>query len=191
MTAARDFVWFTVRDRSNGSAHSEGFWSDVTDVQADVIDPLTGATVSRLFYGGAGLVEISPITMAANLVVQTVEMTLSQIDDRIANLIRGYDPKQGRLTIFRGKLDPATGALLAAAKPIFFGRINDVTIDTPAEGGTGGVAVSCVTATQEIMRASAATRSDADQRRRKATDNFFQDAGTAGLLEIYWGSAKP
>lgn len=190
MTTARDFIWITVRDRDTGDPHSEGYWSDVTDVQAEVVDPATGATVTRLFYGGAGLIEVAPITMAANLVVQTLEIVLSQLDDRVAELIRGYDPKQGRLTIFRGVINPQTGALLAPAAPIFYGRINEVEIETPAEGGEGGVTVRCVTATQEMTRSNPATRSDTDQRRRSATDNFFQDAGTAGQLEIFWGRAK-
>lgn len=191
MTTARDFIWFTVRNRDSGLLHSEGYWSDVGDRLVNVVDPATGGTVSRLFYGGAGLIEVSPIVLAANMVVQTLEIQLSQLDDRVADLIRFYDPKQGRLTIFRGFLNPLTGVMPAPASPIFYGRINEVEVSTPQEGGDGMVLVRAVTATQELTRSNPATRSDNDQRRRSSTDNFFQDVGTAGQLEIFWGTAKP
>ena len=38
----RDFIWFVVRDRTDGSPVTDGYWSDIGSITADVIDPDTG-----------------------------------------------------------------------------------------------------------------------------------------------------
>ena len=189
MISARDFIWFTVRNRATGAPHSEGYWSDVGTVAAQVASPVAG-TVLRTFEGAGGLISIAPIAATTALTVQQTEVRLSQIDDRINDLIRGYDPRFGAVEVYRGDFDPDTGAMTGPAECVFFGFVNDLRVETPEEGGEGAVVATCVTATQEITRASAATRSDADQRRRSASDNFFQDVSTVGELEIFWGARK-
>ena len=42
----RDFIWFVVRDRSSGAAVTDGYWSDIGDITADVVDPDTGGTIN-------------------------------------------------------------------------------------------------------------------------------------------------
>ena len=186
MIVARDFLWLTVRNRETGQPYSEGYWSDVGTVEAQVASPLVG-TVTRPFIGAGALISIDPIASTTALVVQSTTIRLSQIDDRVNDLMRGYDPKFGRVEVYRGFFDPATMALSAPAECKFLGLIDRVEIETPAEGGEGAIVATCVTATQEITRSSPATRSDADQRRRDPTDNFFQDVSTVGELEIFWG----
>ncbi|TWH01828.1 hypothetical protein L614_002000000620, partial [Ochrobactrum sp. J50] len=39
---ARDFLWLVARDRSTGAPFSYGFWSDVGDVSAPILNPNTG-----------------------------------------------------------------------------------------------------------------------------------------------------
>lgn len=186
MTEARDFVWFTVRDRSTGSPYSEGYWSDIGTVAVQVDSPSAGV-VTRTFQGAADLISIDAVASTTTLVVQQTQMRLSQVSPRINQLIRDYDPKFGRVEVFRAELDPVTRQPTGPAECILNAIINDLEVDTPAEGGDGAVVLTLVTATQEITRRGASTRSDADQRRRSPTDNFFQDAGTAGLLDIFWG----
>lgn len=186
---SRDFIWFTVRNRSTGLPFSEGYWSDVTTVSAQVISPVAG-TVTRTWHGAGSLIQIGAIVRSANPVVQTVEIQLSQIDDRINDLIRLYDARQGRVEIYRGLFDPVTGALVSPGYARFYGFVDGVPVTTPAEGGTGSVKVTCKSHTQEFSRSNPSIRSDADQRRRSATDNFYQDVSTAGELEIWWGQAR-
>ena len=186
---ARDFLWFTVRNRATGAAHSEGYWSDLYTVEAAVLSPVAGQ-VTRTWHGAGSLIQIGAVIRSANPVVQTVEIELSQIDDRIEGLIRDYDPRQGRVEFYRGLFDPATRAMVAPAFPRFCGFVDGVEVITPAEGGAGRVKVTCRSHTQEFSRSNHAIRSDADQRRRSATDNFFQDVSTAGELEIWWGQAR-
>lgn len=186
---ARDFIWFTVRDRATGAPYSEGYWSDLHTVSAQVVSPVAG-TVTRTWYGAGALIQIGAIIRSANPVVQTVEIQLSQIDDRIADLIRGYDPRQGRVEIYRGLFNPLTGVLVSPGYARFYGFIDGTPITTPAEGGTGSVRVVCRSHTQEFSRSNPSIRSDADQRRRSATDDFYRDVSTAGELEIWWGQAR-
>lgn len=185
----RDFVWFTVRNRATGLPFSEGYWSDLWTVSADVLSPVAGQ-VTRTWYAAGSLIQIGAIIRSANPVVQTVEIELSQIDDRINALVRDYDARQGRVEVYRGLFDPATRALVSPGIPRFYGFVDGVEIVTPAEGGTGSVKLTCRSHTQEFSRSNPATRSDADQRRRSATDNFYQDVSLAGDLEIWWGQAR-
>lgn len=184
---SRDFIWFIVRDRSTGAPVTDGYWSDVGTTTAQVIDPETGGTVSRQFFGADGLISISDIPLVSTLQVQTITIELSQASDRINDLIRTYDCKQATVQIFRGLFDPQTRAQSGPAFPRFYGFIDEAPIKTPAENATGNVTLTCTSNTQELMRSNSDTRSDASQRLRSATDNFYQDTAVVGLWESFWG----
>src|SRR4051812_22077254 len=131
---ARDFVWFVVRNRSDGSPVTDGYWSDVGQLTASVVDPETGGTQSRTWFGADGLISISDIPLVSTLTVQHVTITLSQVSDRINDLVRTYDCKQGQVQIFRGLFDPLTREMVGPAFPRFVGFIDEAPIRTPKEG---------------------------------------------------------
>jgi hypothetical protein len=185
---ARDFLWFTVKDRTSGDPVFDGYWSDVGTYTADVVDPETGGTTSRQYFGSGTLISISDIPIVSNLTVQNLTITLSQVADRVNDLIRTYECKQGRVEVHRGLFDPNTRALVAPATPRFVGYIDTIDIQTPKENSDGGVVISCTSHTQELTRANADTRSDASQRLRSATDNFYQDTAVVGSWQIFWGT---
>lgn len=187
---ARDFLWLVVRNRETGASVSDGLWSDVGNVTAQVINPDTGATDTRNWYGSGTLVAIDDIPLVANLSVQNVNIRLSQLDDRINDLIRLYDPKQGRVEVYRGLFDPDSRQMVAPAECRFVGFIDSVDIQTPTENEEGGVILTCASHTQEMTRGNPDTRSDASQRKRNATDNFYQDTSTAGEWSLFWGSQQ-
>lgn len=184
---ARDFIWFVVRSRVDGSPVTDGYWSDVGDITADVVDPETGGTSERTFFGADGLIQISDIPLVSTLTVQNVSVTLSQVSARINELVRTYDCKQGQVQIFRGLFDPLTREMVGPAFPRFVGFIDEAPITTPKEGGNGDVTLTCTSHTQELTRANTETRSDASQRLRSATDNFFADAAVVGTWAQFWG----
>ncbi|WP_315742847.1 MULTISPECIES: hypothetical protein [unclassified Bradyrhizobium] len=183
----RDFVWFVVRDRVTGAPVTDGYWSDVGTTTVDVIDPDTGSVVSRTFASGAGLVKFAAIPLVSNLTVQTTTVTLSQVSDRVNDLVRGYECKQGKIQIFRGLLDPVSRVLVAPAFPRFAGTIDAAPIKTPPEGEIGDVTITCTGNTQELMRSNPDTRSDASQRLRDPNDAFYRDVATVTDWQIYWG----
>jgi hypothetical protein len=184
---ARDFLWLEVRNRDTGATVTDGMWSDYGTVDAAVMDPDTGLSDTRTFTGTGGLIKISDIPLVNNLTVQNVTISLNQILDRVNDLLRGYDPKQGRVEIYRGLFDPATRKMVAAAECRFVGFIDEIEINTPKEGDEGGVTITCVSHTQELARSNPDTRSDASQRLRSSTDNFFQDAAVVGDWDFFWG----
>ena len=186
----RDFLWLVVRDRTTGAQVTDGLWSDVGNVTAQVINPDTGLVDTRNWYGSGTLVAIDDIPMVSNLSVQNVSIRLSQIDDRIADLVRLYDAKQGRVEIYRGLFDPNSRQMVAPAECRFVGFIDQIEIKTPSEDEEGGVTLVCASHTQEMTRGNPDTRSDATQKLRSSTDNFFQDTSTAGEWEVFWGSKK-
>lgn len=187
---ARDFLWLVVRDRSTGASVTDGLWSDVGNISAQVINPDTGLVDTRDWYGSGTLVAIDDIPMVSNLSVQNVNIRLSQIDGRINDLVRLYDAKQGRVEIYRGLFDPDSRQMVAPAECRFVGFIDQIEIKTPSENEEGSVTLVCASHTQEMTRGNPDTRSDATQKLRGATDNFFQDTSTAGEWEVFWGSKK-
>jgi hypothetical protein len=183
----RDFIWFVVRDRTTGGPVTDGYWSDVGQITAAVIDPDTGGASSRTFFGAGSLISISDIPLVSNLTVQNITVTLSQVADRVNQLVRTYDCKQGRVEIYRGLFDPNTRAMVAPAEPRFVGTIDEAPIDTPAENENGDVRLTCTSNTAELTRSNPDTRSDASQKRRNPADDFFADVAVCGTWQHFWG----
>lgn len=187
---ARDFLWLVARDRVSGAPVPDGYWSDVGSYTCEVISPETGGAVSRTFYGAGTLIQISDIPLVSNISVQNVTITLSQVSDRITQLVRVYDCRQAKVEIFRGLFDPGTRLMVAPAEPRFAGFIDKIEIKTPSENEEGGVVLTCASHTQEMTRHNSDTRSDVSQKLRSATDNFYQDTTVVGEWEQFWGRAS-
>lgn len=182
----RDFLFVQPRNRATGQRIDWGAWSDVGTVSADVIDPLTGSTVSRTYEGAGELIEGSPVPLAIGLAVQTVTVRISQIAAASDQLIRTYDARFAPVEIHRGFLDPLTLELVAPATPRFRGIVDDVRVERAPDGDEGAIILTLASHTQELTRGETWKRSDADQRRRSATDTFFQHAATVGSWTIIW-----
>lgn len=187
---ARDFLWLVVRDRDTGAPVTDGYWSDVGTISAQVIDPDTGGVSTRSFFGSGSLISISDIPLVSNITVQTVTITLSQCADRVNDLVRTYDCKQARAEIFRGLFDPDSRNMVAPAAPRFVGFVDHIEIKTPRENDEGSVELTCTSHTQEMTRSNPDTRSDASQRLRNASCAFYKDVGVVGGWEHYWGRAS-
>jgi len=183
----RDFLWIVARDRTTGAPVSVGFWSDLSSVSALVINPDTAAANLRDFYGAGSLVQISDIPSVAAVTVQRVTILMSQLDELVEQAVRLYDVKQARVEIFTGLLDPDSRKLVAPAEAIFVGFVDEVRIDTPSEGGDGGVTLTCVSHTQELARSNPANRSHEDQKQRSSSDTFLIDAAVCGEWLHTWG----
>lgn len=187
---ARDFVWFVAKRRDTGASVTEGIWSDVTNVNAEVIDPDTGITQTRSFFGAGSLVAISDLPLVANLSVQNVTIQASQIHEEIERIVRDYDCQQARVEIYRGFFSPETRLMVAPAECRFVGFVDTIEVKTPSEDEDGSVTFTCASHTQEVTRSNAETRSSAYQVLRLANDGFFDDADTVPEWEVWWGSEK-
>lgn len=185
--SARDFLWIVPRDRVTQAEVPFGFWSDVGTVDAQVIDPLTGATVMRTFTGAGTLISIDGVRKAATLAVQAATIRMSQLGNTDA-VLRLYDPRRGRVEIFRGLFEPGTHVQIGPARCRFVGEIDDIQITTPREGEAGSATVTVVPATQQFTRNNPATRSDAQLRQRLATDSARRHVAVVGTWPVNWGS---
>lgn len=191
---ARDFIWFTVRDRSSGALASVGFWSDIETVSGVSVLGQDGSTVTRTYIGAGSLIAVDDIPAVSTIQVQDIRIRMSQLNESVENAIRGYDIRQGGVQIHRGLFDPVTRQLVSPAFIRFVGFVNTVEIKTPSENEDGYVELVCVSHTQELMRANPATRSHADQQKRANGDDFFVDAAVVGNWKKTWGEnpqAKP
>ncbi len=186
----RDFLWLVARNRYNGAPEPVGFWSDVGNVSAEVINPDTGQVEVRAFYGSGSLIAISDIPLVSNITVQSVDINMSQIDELVQQAVRLYDMKQARVEIYRGLFSPASRQMVAPAEPRFVGFVDQVRLRTPAENDAGEAVLTCKSHTQEMTRSNPDTRSDASQKLRDPTDNFYQDTSTVSDWELWWGSEK-
>lgn len=186
---ARDFLWLKARTIAGDAPFEYGFWSDVGNVAAQVLDPNTGIAVSRNFEGSGSLIEISDIPLVANLSAQNVTIAMSQIDEGVANLVRGYDLKQAVVEVYRGLFDPNLRRMVDAAFPRFIGYVDTVRIVTPKEGEEGSIELTCASHTQEATRSNPDTRSHDSQVLRSSSDDFFRDTTTVGDWEFF-GAGK-
>ena len=192
MLVVRDFIWFEAcGDMTSWRAgHRRLRWSDIGDINAQIVDPDTGGIDTRSFAGAGALIQISDIPLVSSLTVQNITVTLSQVADRVNELVRGYDCKQGRVEIYRGLFDPLTRQMVAPAEPRFVGFIDEAPITTPAEGQSGDVSLSCTSNTSELTRTNPDTRSDASQQLRAPGERFLRtDVAVVGAWQQFWGRA--
>ena len=172
---ARDFLWISTID-----GHDVGFWSDLANITALVLDPDTRAPVLRPWYGAGGLIGISDIPAVGHIQVENITIDMSQLQPQVEEAVRLYHVKQARVEIFRGLLDPVSGQLVAPAEPRFVGYIDKVDIQTPSEGQSGSVRIEVASHSQELLRSNPSTRSHEDQQVRAPGDIFFIDAAVVG-----------
>lgn len=183
----RDFMEITVRNRSTGAAVVERIWSDSFTITADVQDVDSGGTLTASWSGAGGLVDMDPIPRVANLAVQQVEVRFLSGAMDADRILRTYDPHQAPVRMWRGYLNTDTRQLFAPAEPLFFGFIDDVDMVDIKAGGDGWHRITLASHTQEASRSNPEMRSDASQRQRSATDDFFADAANVGSWELFWG----
>lgn len=185
---ARDFLWIEGRRRDNPAVKvGQGFWSDVMTITAEVREPINNSVVTRTFVGSGGMIGISAIAAVSNITVQTATVTMSHIDPAVKNAVMVYDLKQATVEIYRGLFDPDSGALVNAAVCRFFGFVDGAPVTRGPENSEGHIELTCVSHTQELTRSNPDTRSDESQKKRLATDNFYQDTATVGERRIFWG----
>lgn len=192
----RRLVWFSVRDTSDDSTYSEGWWTGSVPVTASVIDARSGSTVSR-DYGAApdGILDIGEIPRVADLTAQRIAIRLNAVSAHVQDLLRGYDPRFGEVQVHVADFHPVTGVQLGAARPELLGRIDGLEFDTEAAAvaspAESGVTVWVVTEGRQLLRSSTETRSDQSQRRRSATDGFYRHTAVVADWEIHWGTRGP
>ena len=185
----RNFVVITAKNRLTGEPVLHGFWDDAETVTTNIVSGEDGAVVSRTFHGDAAILKLDPIPMRIGLEVRTIQLVLNPLHAGVAALLRGDEPRGGKVEIYRGLLDPATMLLLAEPRIRFLGKINGAPIETPAAGGEARATLRIVSHTRELTRTNPAKKGDETQRLRSG-DRFRRYTGVAGEWPIWWGEEK-
>lgn len=186
---SRDFLWITGRSWTTGDEESIGFWSDLGVISVTVISGETGVPVTREYNGSGSLISIDPIPLVSDLSIRQVRINLSQVNDDVMQMIRGYDARFGDVEIHRGFFDLDTRALVAPPLPHFIGSINAAPIHTPPAGEEGNVSITVVTHSRELTRTNPLKRSDESQKAR-FNDRFRRHSDVVGQWEFWWGETK-
>ena len=183
--ASRHMVHVIARNRETGLPEALGLW------QGD--DHLTIAIgeINRTYYGAGGLIGVEPIRAGIGLEVRMLQLALSPLTPEVAQLIRGYDARLAPAEVHRGLLSLETGQLIAEPIRVFRGWVDEVKIRTGEVGGTGEATVTLASAARELTRALTLTRSDAEMRRRNASDPFRSYTDVAGEVGVWCGEWAP
>lgn len=186
----RWLMWITAKTRDTGEPASVGFWNDLGARAFQVIDPLTGSTVSRTFYGSGSLITIGELVQSADLTINGVTIDLSAIDSRVEQTLRGYDPRLAPVQIYRLLLDKDTMNPVYAARSVFVGMVDLAPITTPAAGGEGSAQLTLVSQIAELTRSNPAMRSHESQQDRAPGDDFYKRVHQMTKRTIFWGREK-
>lgn len=188
----RNLVWITAKDRSNGTPVEAGFWNDVGTINIPVTDGLTGGFITRPFVGAGSLLQVEDVVSSADLSVKELRITLSGVDDQVANAVRGYDARLAKVQVYRLILNPTTGNAVAPARCRFLGLVDRLDIIDPREGGQGLVSLTVVSQLREISRSNPDMTSVDSQKPRGTyiglgEDKFYEFTNAVTGWEIMWG----
>jgi hypothetical protein len=190
----RDFIWISGKNRSTGATESLGLWNGWVPVTADVVNPKTGETVSRVYQAGGGLIGLPEIPATLQTEVRSIRVQISHLSEAAMNAIRLYNAQMAEVQIHRGVFDPSTGAIADPALCRFFGYVNHAPIPTPASGEEGAIELECVSASRLMTRKSGKlTSPELFKERYKssgATDMFGKYLDVAGAWRVWWGQSE-
>lgn len=184
----RDFLTIHGWD-SDGDETDFCFWTGEDNVTTNVVSAIDGSTDSRSFIGGGTLLEVPPIVDAIGLEARSVEFGLNQLHTSVASMVRANNIRVAVIELHRGIYSPATWALVSTPFPRFLGRVDGLSIETPAVGGEGRIVLTAIGDTIDLTRTVPALKSDETQRLRDG-DRFRRYADTAGAVEVWWGQAR-
>ena len=186
----RRFVYFTVREWNTGLPFGLGVWTGDDDVTVSLQSGLTGDTVTRDYHGDGNVLQTSPIPRVADLTIQTVTITLSQIADVTQLLTRGYDIRLGKVEIHDALLDPKTRQLISAPQIVFMGEIDGSPIATPKAGEDGTIEIKAVSDAISMLTRKNPAKSSYEGQKRRGGDEAGKYSSTIATWRIPWGEKQ-
>ena len=182
----RELVWIAARDAA-GSPQPAGFWPGRQARAIQVIDPATGATVTRTYLAAGALMAVEPVRHASGLDIVSLRVTLSPIDATVEQAARGYDLRFVPVEIHRLWLDYDTRAALAPAQVWQVGHVNAAPITTPEANGEATLRLTVTPLLRALTVANPDLLSD-DVQRRRMGDRMLRYIAGAASRDVPWGS---
>ncbi|GAB5432175.1 MAG: hypothetical protein EpisKO_15450 [Epibacterium sp.] len=175
-------LWVRAKSRSTGLEETMGLWT------GDDVRVLNVNGESRTYYGPA-IISMPPIEGGVGLDVRQHRVVVPHLAPEVITMLRAYEPKLAPAEIHFAEFSTDTRELVSMQR-VFKGWINTAPIETGSEGDQGQAEVILVSAARALTKTLALYRSDADQKKRAASDRFREYSSTTGLKEVWWGSAK-
>jgi hypothetical protein len=184
----RKLVSITGRSITTGALLDPiSFWSENDDQDITVTSGLTGATSTRLFFGGVNLM-VSAIPRVANLTIQTVALTASQIAPAVQEAVRGVNIRQAKVEIWDALLDPTSRLLAAPPALVWLGEVDGSPIETPPVGSqSGSVKINTVSDAISMLTRKNPAKSSAEEQKRRQGDEWRKYAGAVKNWKPNWG----
>ena len=184
----RKAVWIVVKNRQTGLKEGFGVWNGDEDVGLTVIEGENGTTVTRPYYGGGNLLQISDIPRVSDFTVQTVTIDLSKIADVARKVTREYDAHRAYVEIHDITLRPDNGMPAAAEEPVFIGIVDGAPVKTPRVGGQGKATLKIVSEVMRMLERTNPEKTSYEAQRLRDNDEFYIYAGQIETWEIPWGT---
>ena len=180
---ARLLVWVTARNRTTGLPESLGLWTGSDDRS------FTIAGSPRTYVGAGGLMGVPPLVAQTGITVRMHRLTLSPLNQTVANMIRTYDARFAPIEIHRALFDPVTTALISEPHRIFKGLVDEVELPIDPANLETRCEVTIASSARYLTRTLTLKRSDASQQRRSG-DRFLRYVDVSGEVDIFWGERR-
>lgn len=162
---------------------------DMPDGPFAIWDDVGSIAVSGVTYhGAAGRFTVAQTTSVSDLGSRGCDVTLSGLDPDVSNDVEAEGWHQRPVTIHRAILAEDAPQVVHLL-PVFAGFLDQL-VRKETGGGQSVLTFKCEASARELQRKGARTRSDADQRRRDATDGFFKHVVNSVNQPITWGTIK-
>ena len=183
----RKLVSITGRSHTTGAILAPvSFWSENDEENITVTSGITGETSTRLFFGGINLV-VGPIPRVANLTIQTVTVTASQIAPAVQEAVRGINLRQAKVEIWDALLDPTSRLLVSPPALVWLGEVDGSPIETAPVGENGSVKINTVSDAISMLTRKNSAKSSAEEQKRREGDEWNKYAGAVKNWKPNWG----
>lgn len=173
----------------DGDPDSWGIWTGPDNITTDVVSATTGTSVSRSYVGGGTLLRVPQIVDGIGLETQGVNFEVSQIVSYTRDMVFGANLRGARVTLNRGRRDPATYLFIADPEVLFAGIVDTVDGQIGAAGGEGSIAISCRAQPIELNNTNPAMKSDESTQELFGGDRFRR-YDVAQIVPRRWGMVK-
>jgi hypothetical protein len=180
-----DFLFIEGLDL-DGDPDSWGIWTGPGDITLNVISGTTGSAVSRSFVGGGTLLKVPPIIDGIGLATKPINFEVSQVLTATRDMVFGANIRGARVTLNRGRRDPATWLLAANPEVLFVGRVDTVDGQIGEAGGEGRIVLSCRPDLIDLNISNPAMKSDESTQERFGGDRFRR-YDVAQIIARKWG----
>lgn len=180
---AHHLVRISAKNRTSGAEEALGLW-DGEDNQT-----FSPGNTGPLAYLAAGrILNLPDFQYEAGLDARTYEIGLSQTDQATQIAVREYDPRFGRVLIFRTEWD-AQGVQIGTPRLVFQGFIDGSPIETPSFGNeSGGITLRIVSDAKILTHYGYHMKSDDFQKKRN--NDRFRRYSSVQTSDIPWGMER-